>query len=276
MLNADFLEKLAELIDPNHDPVVKAAPDSSEYYLLRQPDGSYTPEYGRSHKRISLSTIGSIVYFALDKPDDGQFFVGRNAVRYQYTDQDGHKDTKNQEDWAVLAMPSSKQMEQLHEWEARDTPLTQAKLAPILRTIFAGQISPGDFTAVIEDVNWALAGDDREGNSRTSRAMGKSLETKLQNQDKVADTIVFKVPVWDSGAFQHIATVRAKVEIDSNAKTFTIVPVPGMIADQWHEAVGELAKHVEETIDAVFPQGSSETGIGSGSAAKPRVYLGEE
>lgn len=257
------LNRLVELVTHAHRPTVVEVPGESrrECLVFDPAENRYVAREKRideDRRFLSLPTLADYAKAAVSAfvAGDHSFWVARTGVVLDLEDGDA----------ATLPLTLSAPLRQLAEWSANPTPLKQERAVLLLRTLFPGAATPGDLLKVVSGIDWKVneAGKSVVGNGQ--RSVGKLIEAKLENREKIPDTVIFRVPVWETGG-ELVTGIEAQVwcVLDTNpsTQTFLFVPEAGAVEDAIGRGEAELEQRLRTQIARAF-----------GGEGGPPVYHG--
>jgi hypothetical protein len=268
VLDADFVEKVADLARAATRPSVTAVPgEDGRYFLLwDEKSQSYEPALKRRHEHHAVASLASLADYAKNGPADGEFWYSRAGVVYRHTARPAAADRDPRADRAVLALAASQAVRHLGEW-ARGAPWhKQDQAVGLLRTVFRDSVEPGTLADTISAVTWATGENGRSVIGQGTRSVGRNLEARLEGRTAIPEVVTFDVPAWESGGpdlTNFRVRVGAVLEVDAPNQTFRFVPFAGAVERAWAEAEGELERLLALQAERAF-----------GGEAHPPLYHG--
>ena len=198
--------RVVQVPEPKHKYIVEAADGELEWH-------ESDPE-PRNHKARDLSAI---LAFA-EANAESKIWYSRSGVVCVVDD-------KTRRDKVTLALSPSPQVEALRKMEQSREPIEQADLVLLLRTTFAGSVSPPNFLSIIKTLKFNRQEDGETEIDHGKASLGKNIKLGLTSGEKIPEEITFTVPIF-ANAFFMMSPVRAAVHIDAAEETFTIIPLP--------------------------------------------------
>lgn len=227
----------AKIAETKHEP-------SGTYYVL-DGTGKMTKTKAdvapRAHKVDSIETI---VAFAERFPDTAAVWLGFEGVTVLMDDE-------TRRESARLALKPSKQFETLAKFDGegwRNHPLTQAELILLLRTTFARTASSSGFLSTVRSLRFRSAAEGTGNIQHGKSSIGKQVEQQVSGEKEIPETVVFDIPVFESG-FYVLAKVEVAIDINIAGERFHLIPLPGELAAVKEHACGQIEKHLLDNID---------------------------
>lgn len=194
------------------------------FYLWNEADNKYEPlskVRDLDDQFLSLPTLADYAAYRQASALWG-FWYSRTGVIFDWEDFD----------FATLSLNLSPQIQKLAEWEKSHRPLKQDQAVLALRTIFPGMTTPSDLLAIVSNVQFKIDEQGRAVTGQGTRSVGRAMEARLENRDRIPDLVVFSVPVWENGG-NLITSIKADVicalDADPTNQTFLFIPLAGSV-----------------------------------------------
>jgi hypothetical protein len=251
VIDATLIKAVADLATQAARPNIVEIPGGSKgEYLLWNPAANRYETCDRAADKLdvflSLPTLAAYAA-AHEVGIGGSFWYSRAGVTYV--------SSTSGLDRGTLPLTLSAPIKQLAEWSRSHERMKQETAALKLRTLFAGATVPGDLLTIVSGIAWKIdeAGKSAVGNG--ARSVGRGIEARIENRDKLPDVVVFNVPVWENGGplvTSIGAKVRCVLDADPSTQTFLFVPEAGAVEAAIGEAEDTLGMRLNGQIEQAF------------------------
>lgn len=208
-------------------------------YYLRQGDGNLVKTKAdvtpRRHQVHDLATAIDIANRFKDSASVWHCFDGVTVLI--------DDDLRNES--ARLTLKPSKQLETLTKFDGdgwKSYAMTQQELILLLRTTFAKCGASAGLLAVIRKLRFRSAVESSGDIKHTRSSVGKQVEQQVTGDTDLPETVVFDIPVYESG-FHVLAKIELAIELNLAGERFHLIPLPGQIAasrETANSAMGEV------------------------------------
>ncbi len=256
MLDVTFLEALTKLAQKAAEPKVFNLPHEPEHrYAVRTPEGELDfreaePE-PRNHTALDLSAL---VEFAVDFTNTHAEVVKGEAVPANIVElwfsRHGvtlHLDSTTRRDVVRLKLEESPQLKTLRALENARQGVTQKEFIKLLRISLPGAL-PESMLNAVRNLKFKLNSEGESAVAHNKVSVGKAIQAQLDGSDVIPEEATAWVPIW-TGFLQELPYgVRCAVDIDPQAQTFSLIPLPGEIERVVRDAEKKLGRLLAEAV----------------------------
>lgn len=183
----------------------------------------------------TIRSIESLIDYAEAESDVGVIFYDRNGITF-------FCDPTERRDRACFPLSYSRPFKTLQELDARPRNLGQKDFLRLLRFDLSCCPHAAQLVSAIRQVHFRSSTETKGEVQKGKASLGRAIEAELTGAEKLPDTIPVVAPVWNELPF--LATVACLVDVDSQAETFSLTPLP--------QAIEKAVRDGEDKIRAVL------------------------
>lgn len=238
-------------VKANGQRIFTAPGEPPHVYYVLQPDGKLTLVQATFRERVCQATdLDTLCRLAVEhsKPDVGltpEVWCCRSGVVAVLCPEEADRGPS-----CTLGLTASPQMACLTAWDrAGRVSLSQAELVLLLRTMFAGAVSP-DFLPAVRNVRTAKNAEVNSQIAQGKVSLGKSIVAEMTGVAAIPERVTFLVPVFAESAVPIVGPVRVEIDPDPQSERFTLVVLPGDVERAYAAAEDNLVERVRRLLDA--------------------------
>lgn len=156
-------------------------------------------------------------------------------------------DDATRRDKIVLSLKNSPQMEKLHELVSATGGLKQASMILMLRTTFGNCEQSADLVKIFRSIKFTANGEYQSDLQHGKASVGESLRKQMSGTSEIPETVTFDVPVFNGG-FGTQARIKLATDIDTENKTFKLIPMPMELEKAYRQSEKEMGEQLKREL----------------------------
>lgn len=235
----EALEFLAEQATNASVPYIESAPAEPPHVYYKDGEKVHAEPNPRSHE---ASDITAVIEFAKEFTESRTWYTRNALVSVLNDDADRRERIR-------LQVNPSQQISTVIKWGNKSTPMSQAGLILLLRTMFKHSLAQAPKLIEILRVlkfNTGKSVDSSVQKGKTS--VGKSIESEVTGAAEIPDDFILDVPLFD-GIFPRLrGQIEIAIEMDAASETFTLYVVPGSVEGAYRDAEDIIGNTLREEL----------------------------
>lgn len=233
--------------------VIQPPAEPKHVYLLREGEQVTRLSAEPEPRRHQCRDMATLVKFAADFASPEQavcLWYDVSGVTALLDDED-RRDTLR---LTLAPCPRFQALAQLDKAGGDARRFNQPALLRFLRVGMAGAVAP-NWVQAVRKMKFRQASSTEREVQHGRASLGRSIEAELTGSEGLPEELVFKVRVWEGVPSQPEVFVACDLEIDAQAETFQLTPLPGQVQAAVRTAEAWLGDSLNALADEARAEG---------------------